>query len=336
MIVKSYHLSMLIVESISASRSEGTSISASRSEGASSRLIVNFILPSRNEGEHRIHSANDIKRKPHRKLPDKLFSSMSFSNSDILQLIVECIARPDRKLPDKLSHGLCTSYNSIMSASEGGNFDMARSISQAHNISATSSANTSSEGDFRNLKALLETRSHSAFIFGRLTSSLVRGTAIKMAGQAQLSAELAITSVVCQYNVNDTGCQQSWQRISQLFATTEATAASVATQPFLSKPFVATLPTAFATAFATASAALVSVSIMQLAILSRLRQQRRSLSLWPHHNGFYVKPLTSAAYSDLLASILASKISVTYLLWQLSIERVTYLLCNLHQYLRKG
>ena len=200
---------------------------------------------------------------------------------------------------------------------------MARSISQAHNISATSSANTSSEGDFRNLKALLETRSHSAFIFGRLTSSLVRGTAIKMAGQAQLSAELAITSVVCQYNVNDTGCQQSWQRISQLLATTEATAASTATQPFLSKLFVATL----ATAFAIASAALVSVSIMQLAILSRLRQQRRSLSLWPHHNGFYVKPLTSAANSDLLASILAGKISVTYLLWRLSIDLRNISIC---------
>ena len=150
----------------------------------------------------------------------------------------------------------------------------------------------------------------------RLISSLVRGTAIKMAGQEQLTVELAITSVVWQYNVNDTGCQQSWQRISQLLATTEATAASTATQPFLSKLFVATL----ATAFATASAALVSVSIMQLAILSRLRQQRRSLSLWPHHNGFYVMPLTSAANSDLLASILAGKISVTYLLWRLSID----------------
>jgi len=200
-----------------------------------------------------------------------------------------------------------------MSASEGGNFDMARSISRAHNISATSSANTSSEGDFRNLKALLETRSHSAFIFGRLTSSLVRGTAIELAtGRAQLTTESAIAAVD-RHSINDKGCQQSWQHISQSLATTEATSASVATQPFLSKLFVATLATASATAFATASVALVGVSIMQLAILSRLRQQRRSLSLWPHHNGFYVKPLTSAANSALLASILAGKISVTYL-----------------------
>jgi len=278
MIVISYPMSMLIVESILASRSEGESISTSRSEGEISQLIVEFISLSRNEGEHRIDSVNDIRRKPH------------------------------KKPPDKFSDGLRTNCNSITSASEGGNFDMVRSISPAHYMPSTSES-------ARN----------------RLISSLVRGTAIKMAGQEQLTVELAITSVVWQYNVNDTGCQQSWQRISQLLATTEATAASTATQPFLSKLFVATL----ATAFATASAALVSVSIMQLAILSRLRQQRRSLSLWPHHNGFYVKPLTSAAYSDLLASILASKISVTYLLWRLSIERVTYLLCNLHQYLRK-
>ena len=168
---------------------------------------------------------------------------------------------------------------------------MARSISMAHYMPSTSES-------ARN----------------RLTSSLVRGTAIKMAtGQAQFTTTSAVTAVVWQYNVNGMRCQQSWRHISQLLATTEATVASVATQRFLSKLFVATFATAFATAFAC-------VSIMQLAILSRLRQQRRSLSMWPHHNGFYVMPLTSAANSDLLASILAGKISVTYLLWRLSID----------------
>ena len=197
-------------------------------------------------------------------------------------------SRQHRKPPAKFSVGLRTNCNSITSTSEGGNFDMARSISMAHYMPSTSES-------ARN----------------RLTSSLVRGTAMELAtGQAQSTTKSAATAVVWQYNVNGMRCQQSWRRISQLLATTEATAASVATQQFLSKLFVAIFATAFATAFAC-------VSIMQLAILSRLRQQRRSLSMWPHHNGFYVKPLTSAANSNLLASILASKISVTYL-WRLS------------------
>jgi len=178
---------------------------------------------------------------------------------------------------------------------------MARSISMAHYMPSTSEL-------ARNC----------------LTSSLVRGTAMKLAtGQAQSttkSAATAVTAVVWQCNVNGMHCQQSWRRISQLLSTTEATVASVATQRFLSKNFVATFVTAFATAFAC-------VSIMQLAILSRLRQQRRSLSMWPHHNGFYVMPLTSAANSDLLASILAGKISVTYLLWRLSIDLRNISIC---------
>ena len=99
-----------------------------------------------------------------------LASELIVEYCPVSELIVECILAsresngmlisdyaisPASKPPDKLMDSLCPNHNSIMSASEGGNFDMATSISRAHIIpaisikerSSTPYANSASEGD---------------------------------------------------------------------------------------------------------------------------------------------------------------------------------------------
>ena len=150
-IVESYPVPVLIVEFISASRTEREFISTSLSEGEISQLIVEFILASRTEGAHRIHSVGDTRRKPLRKPPDK--------------------------------------FHSPMAVSEGGESEEATDNSKVSKYIVASPQPSASEGG----KFITLSTSESAR--NRLTSPLVRVTAIKLAkGLAQLtiaSASLA-------------------------------------------------------------------------------------------------------------------------------------------------
>ena len=112
-----------------------------------SEFIVEFILASPNKGD----KATSTSRA-------KISALSGLCSSQLIVEYFQCPhckfasqdmrSRQHRKLPAKLSAGVPTNYNSIVSASNGGNVDMARSISPAPNIPAISSASTSSKEDF--------------------------------------------------------------------------------------------------------------------------------------------------------------------------------------------